>query len=246
MKARQRHAPGHSRRGVRRTNSFSGAAGQALAAAFKALKVFRPDRPIHPTGVALIGSIEKTRGCVGSGILWVDSPGPAAVSARLSRSLGMPSAWPDILGLALRITTEAGPADILLASTAMSWPGRLLLTFHRYASNSKLTSLMPYKGTRGPVLLAARPEVTGKGIPATPDAFRRALATNTWTLGLYHARPTGPWTRFGTLFLSLDPGKADLNTRFDPLRNRLPGAGTYNWAGKLREPSYEAARQPLP
>lgn len=226
--------------------SFSGAAGQVLAASFKALKVLRPHRPIHPTGVALTGTIEKWPGCAGSGILWIDSPGTAAVSARLSRSLGMPPGWPDILGLALRITTEAGPADVLLASTAMSWPGRLLLTAHRYASNSKLTSLMPYKGAGGPVLLAVRPEVAGKRLPAAPAAFRHALAADTWTLGLYHARPTGPWVRFGTLLLALDPGGADLNTRFDPLRRPLPGAGTYRWAGKLRAPSYEAARQPLP
>ena len=106
--------------------SFSGAAGQVLAASFKTLKVLRPHRPIHPTGVALTGTIEKWPGCAGSGILWIDSPGTAAVSARLSRSLGMPPGWPDILGLALRITTEAGPADVLLASTAMSRPGRLL------------------------------------------------------------------------------------------------------------------------
>ena len=149
--------------------SLSGAAGQVLAASFKALKVLRPNRPIHPTGVALTGTIEKRPGCVGSGILWIDAPGTSAVSARLSRSLGMPSGWPDILGLALRVTTEAGPADVLLASTAMSWPGRLPFTAHRYASNSKLTSLMPYKGSGGPVLLAVRPEVAGKGLPATPQ-----------------------------------------------------------------------------
>ena len=226
--------------------SLSGAAGQTLAAAFKALKAVRPNRPIHPTGVALTGTIERWPGCGESGILWIDSPGTAAVSARLSRSIGMPPGWPDVLGLALRITTESGPADVLLASTAMSWPGRLMLTAHRYASNSKLTSLMPYKGSTGPVLLAARPESTGRGLPATPASFRESLAANTWTLGLYHARPTGPWTRFGTLLLTLDPEQADLNTRFDPLRRLLPGAGTYGWAGQLRKPSYEAARQPRP
>jgi hypothetical protein len=226
--------------------SLSGAAGHAFAAAFKALKVVRPDRPIHPKGVALTGAIERRPGSVESGILWIDSPGTGAVSARLSRSLGMPPGWPDILGLALRITTETGPADVLLASTAMSWPGRFLLTAHRYASNSQLTSLMPYEGSRGPVLLAVVPEVTGKGLPATPEAFRQALATTTWTLGLYHARPTGKWIRFGTLHLALDPGTPDLTTRFDPLRRPLPGAGTYKWAAKLRAPSYEAARQPIP
>jgi hypothetical protein len=226
--------------------TFSAPIGEALAAGFKVLKSLRPKRPIHPAGVALTGTIERRPGSVESGILWIDSRGTAAVSARLSRSIGMPSGWPDILGLALRITTESGPADVLLASTAMSWPGRLVLTAHRYASNSKLTSLMPYEGSAGPVLLAARPESSGKGLPATPETFRESLGVRTWSLGLYHARPTGPWTRFGTLRLDLDPGQADLNTRFDPLMRPLPGAGTYGWTRQLREPSYQAARQPRP
>jgi hypothetical protein len=222
----------------------SGAAGLAFAAAFKALKVLRPDRPIHPSGVALAGTIERLPGSPGSGILWVDSPGVDRVSARLSRSVGTPPGWPDIIGLALRISTESGPADVLLASTPMSWPGRLLLTAHRDAASSKLTSLMPYKGARGPVLLAASTDRPGPGLPAAPDAFRRALGTGTWTLGLYHARPAGHWTRFGTLALALDPGKADTPTRFDPLAHPLPGAGTYRWTALLREPSYAAARRP--
>lgn len=227
------------------TQSFSRAAGLVFAAAFKALKVLRPDRPIHPAGVALTGTIEKPPGNAGSGIRWIDAAGTAAVSARLSRSLGTPPGWPDILGLALRVTTETGPADVLLASTGMSWPGRLMLTVHRHASSSRLTSLMPYKGFRGPVLLAARPEAGGKTLPAAPAAFRQALAGGTWSLGLYYARPAGRWIRFGTLLLALDPEYADLGTRFDPLRNTLPGAGTYGWAARLREPSYEAARRPV-
>ena len=226
--------------------TFSGVAGLAFAAIFKSIKVLRPDRPIHPTGVALIGAIERRPGSAESGISWIDSPGNDKVNARLSRSLGVPSGWPDILGLALRITTETGPADVLLASTGVSRPGRLMLTAHRYASNSTLTSLMPYKGSTGPVLLAARPEHTGKGLPATPVAFRQALATATWNLGLYHARPTGRWIRFGTLVLALDPGNTDTPTRFDPLRHPLPGADSYDWAYRLRQPSYEAARRPVP
>ncbi|MDQ1624129.1 MAG: hypothetical protein QOH19_2547 [Actinomycetota bacterium] len=227
------------------TVTLSGMAGTAFAAVFKALKTLRPDRPIHPSGVALTGTIEKRLGNTGSGILWVDSPGSHQVKARLSRSVGAPSGWPDIIGLALRITSEAGPADVLLASTPMSWPGRLLLTPHRHASNSKLTSLMPYKGAKGPVLLAARTDQPGPCLPATPDAFRQALNTGTWTLGLYHARPAGPWIRFGSLALTLDPDKADTPTRFDPLTHTLPGAETYKWASRLREPSYATAREPV-
>lgn len=225
---------------------FSGAAGQAFAAGFKALKVVRPDRPIHPAGVALTGTIHRQPGAGESGVLQVDTPGNDAVSARLSRSVGTPPGWPDILGLAMRITTETGPADVLLASTGTSRPGRLVLTAHRHASGSALTSLMPYKGSAGPVLLAALPEKTGKWLPATPDAFRRALGTAPWMLGLYYARPAGHWIRFGTLELVADPAAADLGTRFDPLEHSLPGAGTYGWTRRLRKPSYEAARQPLP
>lgn len=223
--------------------SFSSAAGSALAAVFKAMKILRPDRPIHPVGVALAGTIERQPGSAGSGIRWADSPGRDQVTARFSRSIGTPSGWPDILGLALRIATETGPADVLLASTPMAWPGRFLLTAHRDAGSSALTSVMPYKGASGPVLLAARPEAAVRPLPATPDAFRRALNAGTWTLGLYHAKPAGRWIRFGTLTLALVPGVADSSARFDPVLRPLPGAGAYKWASHLRQPSYAVARE---
>jgi hypothetical protein len=224
--------------------TFSGAVGLAFAAVFRAIKILRPGRPIHPSGVALTGTVERQPGSTGSGIRWTDSPGNDQVTARFSRSLGAPSGWPDILGLALRIATETGPADVLLASTPMSWPGRFLLTAHRHASSTACTSLMPYEGAKGPVLLAARPEVAGAPLPAPPGAFRQALATGTWTLGLYHAKPAGRWVRFGTLTLILATEEADTPTRFDPVLRPLPGAGTYKWAGRLRRPAYAAARKP--
>ncbi|MDQ0820848.1 hypothetical protein QFZ79_003220 [Arthrobacter sp. V4I6] len=227
------------------TAKLSGAAGLAFAAVFKAIKILRPDRPIHPSGVALTGTIERRPGDTASGISWIDSPGTDQVTARLSRSLGTPPGWPDVIGLAIRITTEAGPADVLLASTLLPWPGRVLLIPHRHASRSNLTSLMPYKGASGPVLLAARTEPGNPSLPAAPDGFRKMLGGGTWTLGLYHARPTRRWIRFGTLTLALDPDTADTATRFDPLVNTLPGAGNYRWASRLREPSYSAARKPL-
>lgn len=225
-------------------DNLSRGAGHAFAGVFKALKTLRPDRPIHPSGVALAGMIDRRPGGRASGIAWVDSQGTSPVKARLSRSLGTPRGWPDIIGLALRISTGAGPADVLLASTLLPWPGRLLLVPHRYASRSNLTSLMPYKGAGGPVVLAARTEPPSVCLPAAPEAFRDALGSGTWTLGLYHARPTGPWTRFGTLTLGLDPDEEDTALRFDPLMHTLPGAGTYAWTSRLREPSYAAARKP--
>lgn len=223
--------------------SFSSAAGRALAAVFRTIKILRPDRPIHPSGVALTGTIARQPGTTASGIRWVDSPGRNQVAARFSRSIGTPSRWPDILGLALRVETETGAADILLASTPMAWPGRFLLTAHRAAGSSAYTSVMPYRGAEGPVLLAARPQAAGPPLPAAPAAFRQALDNRTWTLELYHAKPAGRWIRFGTLALTLAPGEGDTAERFDPVLRPLPGAGAYNWASRLREPSYAAARK---
>ncbi|MDP9998378.1 hypothetical protein [Pseudarthrobacter sulfonivorans] len=223
--------------------SVSRAAGAGFAALFKGLKTVRPDRPIHPSGVALTGTIKRSTSTTSSGIPWIDSPGSDAVEGRMSRSLGAPRRWPDILGLALSIHTDTGPAHLLLASTGASRAGRWLLLPRRDAGTSAFTSLMPYKGTNGPVLLAALPEPTGPRLPAMPLAFRQALGAGNWTLGLYYATLTGPWIRFGTLTLAAEPKTNDTRTRFDPAAHPLPGAGTYRWASNLRAPAYATARK---
>jgi hypothetical protein len=222
-------------------------AGQGLRQFFRLLKIVRPLRPIHPQGVSLIGSLERLPTAVPSGISWIDTPGTCAVRARMSRAAGLPAGWPDVLGLALRITSDSGFSDVLFSSTGLSRPGRFLLVPRISVSSAALSTLMPYKGGRGPVLLAARtlgPVATG--LPSAPAALRRALAGRTWTLALYYCRPWGKWTRFGTLSLDLDPVRADTGIRFDPVLHPLPGAGIYGWIRQLREPSYAAARAPEP
>lgn len=226
--------------------SVSRAAGAGLAVLFKGIKAVRPSRPIHPAGVALVGTLERSPGTPGSGIEWIDAPGSEAVQARLSRSLGMPSGWPDILGLAIRTPTNTGPADLLLASTGTSRAGRWFLLPSRDANSSTFSSLMPYRGTRGPILIAVRPVPGQSRLPATAEAFRKTLGTGAWILGLYYATPTGSWTRFGALSLTVDPNTADTRTRFDPTTHPLPGAGTYTWAANLRAPAYTTARRPIP
>ena len=164
------------------------------------------------------------------------------MTARLSRSLGLPGPSPDVLGLALRFASDGTPSDILLASTGASRAGRFALTVRRNAAAGVFSSLMPYKTTSGPLLLAARTVEAPGRLRAQPQTFRSDLGQNVWMLGLYHARPTGPWARFGTLTLGAS-GPPDTPERFDPVLNTLPGAGTYDWTARLREPSYTAARR---
>lgn len=274
-------------------------AGQAFAAVFRAIKAVRPVRPIHPRGLSLVGELTRhgmeDRAVVGmpgarSGISWLDTAGTDQVQARFSRSVGLPEALPDILGLALRIGAGAGggagagdgagggiaatsdgaagggtaassdgeaagggtaassqPADILFASTGWGFPARFLLLPKSDVGKAKFTTLMPYKGAAGPVLLGLRtlslpPGATGRA--ETGGDFKDALGTGEWVLALSFATPTRRWVHAGTLTLRAAPGPDDIPTRFDPLEHPLPGAGTYPWTRRLREYSYRAAREP--
>ncbi|MCH6471348.1 hypothetical protein [Sinomonas terrae] len=214
--------------------------GQLFAAAFDVLKTYRPRRPIHPQGVLFKGSLERIGGGAASGIDFLDTTGTNAVTARLSRSLGVPISWPDIIGLAIRVHTDDGDADVLLASTGWRVPDRFALTCHRTAGAARLSSLMPYRGRKGAVLIGAKTTSADPGAPGRvrPDAL--------WELDLFWAKPTGPWRRFGLLSLTPDldaEGRVqDTALRFDPLLNVLPTAGTYEWTRRLREHSYRLAR----
>ncbi|MDT0195174.1 SRPBCC family protein [Arthrobacter sp. AB6] len=222
--------------------ALSAAAGGAFAGIFRVLKLARPDRPIHPDGVGLAGDLART-GNPGepSGLDWLDQPGTDTVEARFSRSVGLPQGLPDILGLALRVTppgghAPGGPADVLFASTGWRLPGRFLLQPKLDVASAALTTLMPYRGRKGPVLLGLRTE-------QLPDG---SLASGEWVLGLYWARPTGQWRQCGEARLRAAPEPRDIHLRFDPLANQPPGAQTYAWARRLRERSYLAAQRPAP
>lgn len=232
-------------------SAVTGSAGQAFAALFRLLKLARPDRPIHPHGLGLAGELTRTGNpAAPSGIDWLDSPGTDQVVARFSRSVGLPQALPDILGLALRMSPSgqatpgsgpdpglgANPADVLFASTGWRLPGRFLLMPRLDVAGATLTTLMPYRGRRGPVLLGLRTRNLPPG----------SLASGEWELGLYWAKPGGHWRECGELRLRAGTDPGDIPLRFDPLGNQPPGARTYGWARRLRKPSYRAARRPAP
>ncbi|MCU1568151.1 MAG: hypothetical protein JWQ56_3088 [Pseudarthrobacter sp.] len=231
----------------------SAAAGRAFAGVFRILKAARPGRPIHPKGIGLTGELIRT-GNAGapSGLDWLDVPGTDSVQARSSRSAGLPSMLPDVLGLALRITPSdggrgisseggasaksGGVADVLFASTGWQLPGRFLLQPKLDVSTATLTTLMPYRGRSGPVLLGLR----------TISLPGGSLTSGHWVLGLYWARPTGPWHQCGELRLQASPETSDTSLRFNPLENQPPGAQAYAWTRRLRERSYQVAQQPAP
>ncbi|WP_251046542.1 SRPBCC family protein [Arthrobacter sp. ISL-85] len=223
---------------LRIDSAVTGSAGRAFAALFRLLKLARPDRPIHPEGLGLSGTLARTGNPAGPcGIDWLDSPGTDQVVARFSRSVGLPQALPDILGLALRISPSGGgPADVLFASTGWGLPGRFLLMPRLDVAGATMTTLMPYRGRRGPVLLGLRTRSLPPG----------SLSSGEWVLGLHWAKPGGHWRECGELRLHSGASATDIPLRFDPLENQPPGADAYGWTRRLRKPSYQAARRPAP
>ncbi|WP_457963269.1 SRPBCC family protein [Arthrobacter sp. D1-29] len=210
-------------------------AGWTFAGLFRAIKVVRPDRPIHPHGVSLDGELIRHGGGRDvSGLDWLDSPGVEPVKARFSRSVGLPPSFPDILGLALRINPSGEAADVLFASTGWRFPARFALIPRRSVSGAAFTTLMPYQGRYGPVLLGLRTR-------QLPDG-----SAGDWVLELHFAKPAGQWVRAGELRLRESPVATDTPLRFNPVEHPLPDAGTYPWTRRLRERSYRAAQQPSP
>lgn len=219
-------------------------AGAALEVIFGVLLLARRPRPIHPKGVVLDGSLRWIGRAQDSGMRWVDEPpsAPVQVTARVSRGAGLPEPLPDIIGLALRLQTETGAADLELASTGFGVPSRFWLAPQRSPSRARLTTLLPYRGDHGPVLIAARTLAPGD-LPTALDELAGALERAPWRLRLYWATPLGAWHAFAELELRRPPGAVDRLLRFDAVRHPLPGARHYRWVVALRQPSYELVQR---
>lgn len=201
----------------------------------------------------LTGELSAIAGAVRSGVPWIDDhPDAHRVVARLSRSIGLPSWLPDIIGLALRVETGGRTADIEFASTGAGAVTRFMLLPGRSPSQVTFGILFPYESTRGPLLLCAR-TVDDTTLPAGGAALDEALAHRDWHLELCHATPAGAWHPFANLTLRLTPpGHDDPSLRFDAGINPLPDLATYPWVRALREPAYflaqgsRTARAPRP
>lgn len=199
------------------------AAGGALATGTGALGALRQRvKPLHPVGELRHATVTRMPGPVRSGVPWLDSAGQDEALVRVSRAIGLPHALPDIHGLAVRVVLDGAEADILLASTGLGRVARYVLTASRRTTGRPLTSLLPYRSPRGPLLLAA--------VPEAEHAFE-----------LRWAGPVGPWHTFGRLELGAPFGD-DQAVSFDPVLHVVPGLAQYPWVRLLREPAYWTAR----
>lgn len=137
-------------------------------------------------------------------------------------------------------------ADVLFSSTGWRLPGRFLLKLKHDAASAAFTTLMPYKGVNGPVILGLRTTSSPPGSFKAGALAAGPLTDADWVLELHWAKPTGAWRPCGELRLRAPPDPQDTPLRFNPLENQPPGARTYPWTRRLRERSYRVAQQPAP
>ena len=208
----------------------SRAAGSLLEGVFASVARLRPAaKPLHPQGETLSATITRSGLRPAVGVPWIDEPGIDGGQVRISRAVGLPPGWPDIFGLAIRVSTASGDGDLLFATTGRGMVGRYMLLPACSATSWMYTTLLPYRTASGPLLLAADPD--------GHDAFTLACG-----------RTRGPWRTFGSVVLgpASNLGTDYTNTigpSFDPVLNQIPGLSYYPWAAHLREGSYRAARR---
>lgn len=200
------------------------AGGATLAVLVRGLAaVRRPPKPMHPHGAVRQGRLHRHGGRRATGAAFLDRPGVDDVVVRESRGVGLPSGWPDVHGLAVKVSLDgARHADLLLSTTGAGRLTRYLLTATRAQEHGLLGTLFPFRSPSGPVVVAGR----YRG-PATVE--------------LVYAGPREEWQPFAELELG-EREPDDPALVFDAVLHPPPGLEQYDAVRRLRGPSYAGAR----
>ena len=196
---------------------------------FGGLSALRRARIFHPDGVASTAEVTVEPGDHPLDVL----AGDHDAVVRISRAIGLPERFPDILGLAVKVLDAHGPGtdqDFLLVTSGGGFPGHHLLLPTRSVTARPYSSLLPLRDARGErFLVGALPD----------DASGRSFA-------LAVANVRGPWQPVGTVRLGDDlPPDAGQRLQFTPWHTGggLRPSGLLN---RLRRGAYAGSQQARP
>lgn len=220
------------------------AAGEVVGTALAALARLRRGKPMHPRGAVFHAVLERHgSGADGGrawGVPWLDATASDPAVVRLSRGAGLPGPLPDLLGLAIRLSSgTAAPIDVLLSSTGRGPLTRLLPALRRDTA-AVYSSIMGYRSDAGTLRIAALPEADG--VPSEPGPLAESVARDGLSFTLAAAHGRGPWVTFGRLLLGAPAEPLDPDLRFDAVRNPPPGLVPDGPMARFRAPVYARAR----
>lgn len=208
---------------------LSSLARGAAAGLFGALSAARGKRVFHPVGSAY------------EAIVTFDGHGPAELFrrtepqravVRLSRGVGLPESWPDILGLAVKVTDAYGPGrdqDFLFATSGTGKATRHLLVPARATTARAYSSILLFHVGDETVVVGALPEGDD------PPVFRLAIAGS-----------GGEWRPVGRVEAGAAlPDEVSRELRFNPAHTGadIAAVGPLN---RLRHSAYRGSQEARP
>ncbi|SCF08432.1 phosphodiesterase [Micromonospora mirobrigensis] len=224
--------------------SAAGAAVVVAGAAAALTRLRRTRRLLHPAGRSFTADVLIWGAVPPTGVPLLDRPGRYRGTVRLSKGTPTPGAWPDLLGLAVRLhDTGDGPVDLLVSSSGAP-PVLRNLPLPRRRFTGTYTTIMPFRAEARRVWLAALAD------PESPE-LGRGLAELTAVTGARRPRlvlaagsAVGPWHPVGQVTLGdrLDE-RADRALAFDPIGNLPPGLRAVGLLAWLREQTYRGSRR---
>jgi hypothetical protein len=223
----------------RLVEAVAGGAGTWVAVPLAGLARWRHGKPMHPRGAVFDAVLERHGGASDAGVPWLDAVATDAAVVRLSRGAGLPAPLPDLLGLAVRLSGDGAPIDLLLTTTGRGPLARLFPLPRRDAA-AVYSSIMAYRSDSGALRLAALPEADG--VPSDPTPLAATVARRGLRFHLAAARGRGPWRPFATLTLTGPVPGLDPDIGFDAVQNPPPGLVPDGPMARFRAPAYARAR----
>jgi hypothetical protein len=213
-----------------------------VSAGFRRLAHLRHARGFHPDGRVGRGLLVLEPG--DSALGRVLGAADHAVTVRLSRGIGLPSRFPDILGLAVRVDRGDEPLDLLFSTTvggrwgrcvllpASTWTQRTYSTVLPYASDD------PETGEHGHTLIALSP-----AHDSLPDATLETLDTvdAQHPLAFDVEESQGGWHTVGRLIVQDFGG--DERLAFDPMLHADRHLRPVRPLSAVREAAYRGSRR---
>lgn len=192
-----------------------GPVARLFAAVFERLARLRGgERALHPRGTTHDAVLRlDPRSAVGAAL---GGPAERPAVVRISRSIGLPPPWPEVLGVALRAPVGPGTVlDVLFAG--ISWPDADAVLPARPSG-----TLLPYR-VDGRLLY----------LGLVPRGDDRLVVTE--------RTPLGPRRAAG--LLTLRARRTDTGLAFDPLLHALPRLRPVRLLGRVRELAYTGSRR---
>jgi hypothetical protein len=221
---------------------------RAADVAFEVLARWRDARAVHPTGALFAARVELDGHSPTVTALGGPAVHPALV--RVSKGAGTPGAFPDLLGVAVRLTDPpGGPVDLLFSTVGRHrGTGALLAPATGWCARPYST-LLPYRADGERVTLGLRPDEPDRARGADPQTARDAVRRGPLSFTLTEKRRRAPWAAVGRLLLDLpmpdgaaDDGPQDA-VMYDPVLNAHPRLRPVRAFTAVRAAAYDGSRR---